>query len=250
MAFNLTDPSGGGSHLVEVEHTGVQNLVEIDVAVVALDNLGLRLQGTDDLLDASAFRFGDFGSLVQQDDIAELNLLNHEALEVVLLQGFTHEVLATGELILQAKGIHHGDDAVEAGEAILIVFIAHAGIGAKCLGDRLRLADATGLDDDVVELTHGGDFAQLLHQVHLQRAADAAVLKGHQAVVSLTDDTTFFNQVGIDIDLAEVVDNDGKLNALAVVKNLVYQCSLAAAEVAGEQQSGYLRYCHNVLVLI
>ena len=106
------------------------------------------------------------------------------------------------------------------------------------MGDRLRLTDTAGLDDDIVELLHHDDLVQLLDEVHLQGAADATILQGHQTVVLLPYHATFFNQVGIDVHLAYVVDNHGEFNAFTVVQYLVDHSGLAATEVTSEQQYG------------
>ena len=53
MAFHLLDPCRRGGYLVKIEHTGIQNLVEVDVAVVALNDLRLGLEGADNLFDTS-----------------------------------------------------------------------------------------------------------------------------------------------------------------------------------------------------
>ena len=53
MVFDLIDPGGRGGHFIEIEHAGVEQALEVDVAVVALDNLGLGLNGTDNLADTA-----------------------------------------------------------------------------------------------------------------------------------------------------------------------------------------------------
>ena len=55
----------------------VDNLVEIYIAVVALEDFSLWLDGTNDLLEFLQFLRLYLGSLVEQDDVAELNLLHH-----------------------------------------------------------------------------------------------------------------------------------------------------------------------------
>ena len=49
-------------------------------------------------------------------------------------------------------------------------------VDTDSLCDRCWFADAARLDDDIVEALHVNDVAQLVYKVHLQRAADAAVL--------------------------------------------------------------------------
>ena len=76
---------------------------------------------------------------------------------------------------------------------------------------------------------HGEDVLQLLDEVHLQRTADATVLQGHERVVLLAYDTTLLDEVGVDVHLADVVDDDGKLDALPVLQDTVQQGGLTAA---------------------
>ena len=80
------------------------------------------------------------------------------------------------------------------------------------------------------------DVAQLLHKVHLQGATDATVLKRNQAVVAFTHDTTLLNQVGINVDLTYIVDDNGKLDAFLVGKNTVKESCFTAAQITSEQK--------------
>ena len=83
------------------------------------------------------------------------------------------------------------------------------------------------------------DVHQLAHQVHLQRAADAAVLQRHQvALVGAAHYTALLYERGVDVNLAQVVDDYGKAYAAAVVEDTVEQSGLAAAEIAGQEQYG------------
>ena len=59
-AFHFLNPGGRGGHLVKVEHVGIEDLVEVHLAIVARDDLGGRLQGTDDALHATQFLGRDF----------------------------------------------------------------------------------------------------------------------------------------------------------------------------------------------
>ena len=52
VPFDFADPGGGGGHFLEVEHVRVEDKVEIDVAVVALYDLGGGLQGQDNFAQA------------------------------------------------------------------------------------------------------------------------------------------------------------------------------------------------------
>ena len=53
MALHFLNPGGGGGYFIEVEQVGIDNLVEVYVAIVGVDNLGLGLQGSYNLTDAA-----------------------------------------------------------------------------------------------------------------------------------------------------------------------------------------------------
>ena len=44
LAFDALNPSCGCGNLLEVEFVGIEQLVKIDVAIVACDDVGVRLQ--------------------------------------------------------------------------------------------------------------------------------------------------------------------------------------------------------------
>ena len=113
MLFNLLNPGGGCGNLVEVEHIGIQYLIEFHVTIVAVDNLGLGLEGTDNLSDAAQFLWADLGGLVQQHDVAEFNLLDDEVLDILLVDVLTSQVKSAAEFVSHAEGIDDGHDTVE-----------------------------------------------------------------------------------------------------------------------------------------
>lgn len=43
------------------------------------------------------------------------------------------------------------------------------------------------------------------------------------------------DEVSVDVHLAEVIDDNGKLDAAAIVEYAVQQCGLSTAEVAGKE---------------
>ena len=214
MTFHLLNPGGRGRYVVKVEHPRVDNLVQFHVAVVGVDDSRFGLQSAHNLTDTSHLVGTHFSGFVQQYDVAELNLLDDQVLNVLLVNVGTCQVQSAAELILHAQGIDHGDDAVQSWLALHVR--SHCGNAADGLCYGTGLADTAGFNDDVVEALHLDDVLQLLHEVHLQRTADATVLQGYQTVVLLVDDASGLYQVGIDVHLANVVDNNGKLDAALV----------------------------------
>ena len=113
MLLDLLNPGGRCGNLVEVEHIGIQYLIEFYVAIVAVDDLGLGLEGTDDLSDTSQFLWADLCGFVQQHDVAKLNLLNDEVLDIFLVNVLARQIQSAAKLIPHAEGIDDGHDAVE-----------------------------------------------------------------------------------------------------------------------------------------
>ena len=229
----------------------MQNLVQFHIAIVALNDFGLGLDGTDNLLDFSQFLLRNLRSLVQQNHVAELNLLDNQILNILLIDVLAQQIVTVLELITHTKGINHRNDAVELYVAILDVLRSQRRNAANSLGDRRRFADTAGLNDDIVEAVHTGNVAQLLHQVHLQGATDATVLQSNQRIVLLTYYSTLLYQVGIDVHLADIIDYHSKLNTLLILQDAIQQCSLTTAQITRQKQYGnILDWFHFLYSLI
>ena len=229
LAFYLLYPGSRGGHLVEVELASVDELLQRHVAVVALNDFGLGLQGADNLVHLRQLVLRHLRCLVEQDDVAELYLLYDQVLNVLVVDVLPEQAAATAKLVAHAQCVDHGDDAVELQHAVGGVLLSQVGNVDNGLRNRSWLADAAGLDDDIVKAAHGHDVLQLLHQVHLQRAADAAVLQCHQRIVALAHDAALLDELSVDVHLANVVHDDGKLHALLVLQYAVQQGGLSAA---------------------
>ncbi len=81
MVFKFINPGSRCSHFVEVEHSCVYDAVEVDVAIVARHDNGLRLYGVYYLYKVAVFLGAHFRCLVKQNDVTELNLLDYEVLK-------------------------------------------------------------------------------------------------------------------------------------------------------------------------
>ena len=221
FCLNLLDPSSRCGHGFPVKLTCVDNLVEVYVTVVALEDFSLWLYGFDDVLQlVEVFGF-HLSSLVEQDDVAELYLLDDERRQIFLVDVVLHQVVAACKLVFHSQSVHNGNDAVESQHSVLDVLRTESRNRADGLCDRRRLADAACLNDNVVELLHVDDFLELFHEVHLQRTADASVLQSHERVVFLSYHASLFYEGSIDVHLADIVDDDCKLDAFLVSQNLV-----------------------------
>ena len=112
-ALNFVYPGCGCRHLVEIEHSRIQDAVQVYVAKVALYDFCLRLECLYDAPDSSQLLRTHFGGLVQEYDVAEFNLLDDELFEVVIVEIAQRQGIAAAELALHPQGIDHGHDAVQ-----------------------------------------------------------------------------------------------------------------------------------------
>ena len=145
------------------------------------------------------------------------------------------QLLSTVELIADAEGIYDGADTVQNRQAVGSELRHHLRVGAECLRDRCGFTDSRCLDDDVVERFLRAQVMELGHQIHLERAADTAVLECYQRVIVLTDHPALLNERGVDIHLADIIDDNGEANTFVIGQNTVQQGCFTAAEIAGDQ---------------
>ena len=136
---------------LEIKKTGVDDVVERHIGVVAFDDACLGLDGADYGTDTCGFICSDFGNFIEQNDVAELDLLDDEVLDVVFAEIGLRQVFAAAEFVTHAQSVDDGDDAVETGNAVSSVLLVHHAHRGYCLGDRRRFADAAGFDDYIVE---------------------------------------------------------------------------------------------------
>jgi hypothetical protein len=118
---------------------------------LGLDNHGVLLQATHDGLELGNLLGRDGIGLVEDQRRAKLDLLNEQALDVVLVDILGQQVAAAVELVVHAGAVDHGHDVVERELGLA----AHLGLVAEArdgVGDGDRLANARSLDDDIVEL--------------------------------------------------------------------------------------------------
>ena len=196
----------------------------------------LRLQGTEYLTDVFQVFRTDLICLVQENEVAEFDLLDQQVSDVFLRCRFFRECLSATELILHPQGIDHRCDTVQPAYSVLRIGSSHERDGTEGLCDGFRFTDAAGLDDDVVEAVQLHQFQHLCHQVRLEAAADAAVLEGDQTLVFIAYNAFLADQAGVDVDLSDIVDNHCEPDALLVRQDVVDQGGLSASQITGQQQ--------------
>lgn len=147
MMLNFVNPRGRGRYRVEIEAAGVDELVEVHVAVVTFDDFCLWLQRANDVLDACQLARLHLGGLVEQDDVAELDLLDNEVLDVFLADFLPHERVAASEFVSHSQRIDYGCDAVESENASLMYSGPMVGmeqtVWAMGAGSQMPLASMT-----------------------------------------------------------------------------------------------------------
>ncbi len=229
-----------------VEEIGLDNLIKRHIGIITLYDASLGLKCPDNGTHTVGLLGRDFGDFVKQYNIAKFNLLNHKILYIVFFKSGPFQIFAAAKLRSHTQGVDHGNDTVDTRHPATCVLLAHVGNGAYGLGYGLGLAYAAGFYHYVVEFTCFDDFRQLLHEVHFQRAAYAAVLQGHKvAVVFSTYHSAFLYKRGIYVNLAYIIDNHCEAYASFIGEYMVEKRSLATAEIAREQQHRYVFFCHD-----
>lgn len=182
-AVQLLEPQRMFARLLEIEQAGAEDIRQRDPAEIGLDDAGRAVQAADDLAGGEQVRGARRTRLVEHDHVRELDLLDqqfHQRAVVVLAGRFAalcQEILRA-VILEQVGGIDHRDHRVEAGDirqapAVLVAEVEGG-------GDRQRLRNAAGFDQQIVEALHFGETAHLLEEVVAQRATDAAIRHFHQ----------------------------------------------------------------------
>ena len=174
-------------------------------------------------------------------------MLAEQGGKILLVLNFLGEALTAGELVDHAGCVGNGDDVVEMDDFRHILVgccLSHHGDG---LGNRDGLTDTGGLNDNVVILSSSGKVGQLLGQILAQGAADAAIGQRNKAVVRHVDGAALCNEACVNIDLADVVDDDRNLVVAGLGEDLVQQCGLARTEISGEEGhfAGFIIHFHS-----
>ena len=208
------DPACGLHGALKVETARVEDVRDLDLRVVGLDDDRLGLEALDDCLELAELVLIDRVDFVQENRVAELELLDEQVLDVLLLVGVLEEASAVLKLVVHAGAVDDRDDVVEHHrKAVLRALLADI---RDRLGDRDRLADAGSLDDDVVKFAGLRKVAKLGGQIVAERAADAAVGQRDQVAVLLCDDAALGDQLGVNVDLADVIDDNRRADPFVV----------------------------------
>ncbi len=239
MPFYFAHPCGGCGHALEVESSGSDYMFQTEIGIIALHDAGFGLQRAHNGLQLCGLAGAYFRNLVEHHYVAEFYLLDYEPLDVAVGKTGALQRSPAAEFAFHAQRIHHGGYAVEARQHRTHARRHQLRNGAYSLRDRSRLAHPAGFDYYVVETARGGKSGKLFGQVHLQRAAYAAVLQSHKVVLPRAAyHAAAAYERSVDVDFADVIDYYRKTYASLIGKDAVEQGGFAAAEVACEQQYG------------
>ncbi|MPM04986.1 hypothetical protein SDC9_51267 [bioreactor metagenome] len=226
---------------VEVEAPGVQDLVGRDDAEIGLDQLRVGVQRADDFARRIEPCGAGIADLVQHHHIGEFDLLGEQVdkrARVARAQAFAAvgDEIGAGKVARQVDRIDHRHHGVEPGD----VGQAFARLVAEVEGggDGQGLGDAGALDQQIVETPFLGEMAHTLQQVVAQGAADAAVRHFDQLLLGAVERGAVAHQIGVDVHLGHVIDDDRDAPAVAVVQNVVQQRGLAGTEKARKHGDG------------
>jgi hypothetical protein len=80
---------------------------------------------------------------------------------------------------------------------------------------------------------------ELLNEVHLERAADTAVLQGDERVVLLGHNPALLDKGSIDIHFTDIIDDNGEENTFIITQDTVEQRCFSATQIACDEQDRY-----------
>lgn len=198
----------------------------------------IRVQPDDDLAGGVPLIRRRGADLVQDDDIGEFDLL-HQKVDDGAVVAFARRLATVcqkiGRAIVIEKigGIHHRHHGVE---------MRHIGKAAAVLvtkieggGDRKRLGDTGGFDQEIIEPPLFGECPHLCQKIIAQRATDAAIGHFHKLFLGAGKiGAAIAHQCRVDIDLAHVVDDQRDPQTIAVGEYMVQKRRFAGAKKAGE----------------
>lgn len=177
--------------------------------------------------------------LVEDDDVGELHLVGEQVDDGAVV-GLVARLAALGQRlegvpVTQERGaVDDGHHRVEACDVFQRAPVLEGEGEGEGLGDGHRLGDPGRLDQQVVEPVLGRESGDLLEEILAQGAADAAVAHLDDALFDVVDLRGAEHVVGVDVDLAHVVDDHRHAAPVAVVQHVLEQCRLPGPEEAGQ----------------
>ena len=201
---------------VQLKGLDVQEFLGADLAVLGLGDCDSGIE----LLDFS-LNLGEFRGVRNKIDLVEKNLVGKGD----LFDGFVLDTLwlFLVEAFHNVLGVHDRNDGIEAVHELNVL------VHEKGLDDGGRIGEASGLDNDTIELVDA--LVKLLEgrdQVSPDRAANAAV---HDLNDFLVD--VLRQDLLVDAHLTEFIFNDGEFHSMGlVIKNVIEKGCFATSQEA------------------
>lgn len=85
--MQVLQPSGPSAGYLQIEGSGVEDLLDIHASVAGAQNLGPAIHGLDGPFDTLQGLVIHYVRLVQDDDVCELDLIDHEVRDRSLVLG-------------------------------------------------------------------------------------------------------------------------------------------------------------------
>ena len=152
IGVQLLYPCRRGRDLIKIEIVRIEDLADRYLAADGLDDLRLRLESADDLFDIDQFFLRYEVDLVEDDRVAELDLLDQQVLDILVVDIILQQRAAAAELRAQASRVDNGNDIVQTAELRQARIVLGAVEHGDGLRNRDRLTDAGRFDQDVIEL--------------------------------------------------------------------------------------------------
>lgn len=115
-------PAGARRSLEEIEPVRLDDLLDVDLGVAGLDDLGIRIQQFDQLPDPLPDRLVDRLDLVDDQDVCKLDLIDHQVGDgPLVVRRDLLRAVAVGqefggvEVGEEVEGINDGDGRVQSG---------------------------------------------------------------------------------------------------------------------------------------
>ena len=220
VVVRVEEAGVGRCPLRQLERLDAEDGVEVDLGVARHGDLGPLVEPRDALADPLDVGGVDQVDLVDDDAVGADDLVHGLVVDAV--------VADVVEVLLDVLGVDEGDDGVERD------LLEHGIVEEEGLGDRHRVGEPAGLDQDVVDTVD--ELADHVEQVraHRRDAADAAVAHLDDLFVGR------HHEVRVDVDLTELVLDHGDAPAVLLAQDVVEQRGLPRAEEAGEDRDRQL----------
>eukprot|EP00965_Chrysotila_dentata_P159865 5281094-Pleurochrysis_carterae.AAC.1 len=208
-AGKFAEPSRHLRRFLHVEQLCVENLTELDLAVVCAYLLGRRIELRQNCTESAHLALVDARGFVDHDDVGALDLVCQQVDNSSIVSGRRAELGAVARKVCvlpveqKVECVDDGDEGVEPRHTAEQLRAGGRVIGGEGGGDGHRLRDAGRLNKAVVVLPAFGELAHRLDQVAAQRAADAAVGELHHLLLALLERHLVADQIRVDVELRD-----------------------------------------------